>query len=75
MPIYIYETIPTDPRQAPRRFEVQQRMADAPLKTDPDSGLPVRRVITGGLEIPRASAAPKPTSPRPHQHGPGCSCC
>lgn len=48
MAIYIYETIPKKPKGKPRRFEVEQKMSDAPLKTDPQSGLPVRRVITGG---------------------------
>jgi len=31
-----------------RRFEVEQKMSDPPLKTDPKTGLPVRRVIVGG---------------------------
>ena len=48
MPIYVYETIPQKPRQKPRRFEVEQRMSDPPLKKDPKTGLPARRVISGG---------------------------
>lgn len=48
MATYIYETIPTNPKDKPRRFEVQQRMSDPPLKKDPKTGLPVRRIITGG---------------------------
>lgn len=48
MAIYVYETIPRNPKDKPRRFEVEQRMSDPPLKTDPKSGLPVRRIITGG---------------------------
>ena len=48
MSTYIYETIPRTAKQKPRRFEVQQKMSDPPLKVDPESGLPVRRVITGG---------------------------
>nr|VFJ56480.1 MAG: hypothetical protein BECKFW1821A_GA0114235_106118 [Candidatus Kentron sp. FW]VFJ60178.1 MAG: hypothetical protein BECKFW1821B_GA0114236_10546 [Candidatus Kentron sp. FW]VFJ69945.1 MAG: hypothetical protein BECKFW1821C_GA0114237_102040 [Candidatus Kentron sp. FW] len=49
MPTYVYETIPENSSIEPRRFEVEQRMADEPLATDPDTGLPVRRVITGGV--------------------------
>ena len=49
MPTYIYETMPHDPKQKPRRFEVEQRMSEAALTSDPESGLPVRRIITGGL--------------------------
>jgi predicted nucleic acid-binding Zn ribbon protein len=48
MTTYVYETIPTNPKSKPRRFEVEQKMSDPPLKTDPETGLPVRRVITGG---------------------------
>ena len=38
MAVYIYETIPKDPKQKPRRFEVQQSMKDAPLTKDPKTG-------------------------------------
>jgi len=48
MAIYIYETIPKNPKEKPRRFEVEQKMSDAPLEKDPKTGLPVRRVIVGG---------------------------
>jgi predicted nucleic acid-binding Zn ribbon protein len=48
MAIYIYETIPKNPKQKPRRFEIEQKMSDPALTTDPKTGLPVRRVITGG---------------------------
>jgi predicted nucleic acid-binding Zn ribbon protein len=48
MAIYVYETIPKNPKEKPRQFEVEQKMNDAPLKTDPKTGLPVRRIIVGG---------------------------
>jgi predicted nucleic acid-binding Zn ribbon protein len=48
MATYVYETISRDPKSRPRRFEVQQKMSDPPLKVDPETGLPVRRVIIGG---------------------------
>mgnify|MGYP006254185533 FL=1 len=50
MPTYVYETIPEFPDEAPQRFEIQQRMMDAPLKRHPETGVPVRRVISGGLD-------------------------
>ncbi len=50
MPTYIYESMPTD-GTAPERFEVVQRMLDAPLDTHPETGEPVRRIITGGQGI------------------------
>ena len=55
MPTYVYETIPSKPNQQPRRFEVEQRMSAAALTHDPETGLPVRRVISGGLGFIGAS--------------------
>lgn len=51
MPTYIYETIPSDPARAPRRFEVFQRMSDQAMVTDPDTGEAVKRIITGGAGL------------------------
>ena len=48
MATYTYETVPQKRGQKPRRFEVVQKMSDAPLTEDPETGLPVKRVITGG---------------------------
>ena len=48
MATYVYETIPSKPKDKPRRFEVDQKMSEPALKTDPKTGQPVRRVITGG---------------------------
>jgi len=70
---YVYETIPRQAGETPRRFEVVQSMKDAPLRQHPETGEPVRRVITGGFGLmsaggkraPVASAAPC---------SPGCAC-
>lgn len=51
MATYVYETIPRKAGEKPRRFEAEQRMSDAPLTKDPQTGLPVRRVIIGGSGI------------------------
>jgi len=51
MPTYVYETIPDDSTRKPRRFEVFQRMNDAALTHDPESGEPVRKIITGGIGL------------------------
>jgi predicted nucleic acid-binding Zn ribbon protein len=48
MATYIYETIPQKKGQKPRRFEFEQKMSDPALTHDPETGLPVRRIITGG---------------------------
>lgn len=43
MPTYVYQVI-TDDDSEGEVFEVVQRMADAPLKTHPETGQPVRRI-------------------------------
>ena len=70
---YIYET--TNPDKPVRRFEVTQSMKDDPLLTDPKTGEPVRRVITGGVGVlvPGSSAGPSVGSVG--SHGSGCGCC
>ncbi len=58
MATYVYETIPQKPGDAVRRFEVSQSMRDDPLTHDPESGLPVKRVILGGFGVMTKGAAP-----------------
>ncbi len=48
MPTYVYETISEDPAQV-RQYEFEQRMSAAPLLRHPETGEPIRRVISGGL--------------------------
>jgi hypothetical protein len=77
MPLYDYETIPTSTETPVRRLQVQQRMSEAPLTHDPDSGEPVRRVISGGLGtlIPsRAGSEAVAPSPMTGGCGTGCGC-
>jgi len=50
MPTYIYETVPTN-GAAEERFEIVQRMTDDPLRVHPETGDPVRRIITGGQGV------------------------
>jgi predicted nucleic acid-binding Zn ribbon protein len=69
MATYIYETVPDSPEVPVRRFEVKQSMNDTPLSRDPETGQPVRRIISGGLGLITSSA---PTS----SCGSGsCGCC
>lgn len=48
MATYVYETIPKNAKQKPRRFEVAQKMSEPALTKDPETGEPIRRVIIGG---------------------------
>lgn len=58
MATYLYET--TDSRRPARRFELQQSMKDAPFTHHPETGEPIRRVITGGLGVMVKGATPEP---------------
>ncbi len=51
MPTYEYETIPQRAGQHPVRFELYQPITAASLSKHPETGEPVRRVISGGLGI------------------------
>jgi len=72
MPIYVYETT----GKKKRSFEVKQCMNDAPLTHDPETGEPVKRVISGGYGFMQKGKA-KPATARPAGHccgGGGCGC-
>lgn len=74
MATYTYETIPQEPGEQPVRFEIRQSMRDEPLKVHPETGVPVRRVITGGLGFIGGSKGASVAGGGGHQHSPGCGC-
>ena len=73
MATYVYETIPRDAGETPRRFEVVQSMKDAPLERHPDTGEPVRRVITGGYGLMGVGEKTPAVAPAA-ACAPGCAC-
>jgi predicted nucleic acid-binding Zn ribbon protein len=75
MAIYVYETIPAAEGLPVRTYEISQSMKDAALTKHPETGEPIRRVITGGLGIMTSSKGGAP-APRPSSHccGGGCGC-
>ncbi|HYD82795.1 MAG TPA: zinc ribbon domain-containing protein [Opitutus sp.] len=79
MPTYVYETIPQIPGVEPRRFEMRQSMNDLALKTDPVTGEPVRRVISGGFgfvaQKMSGSSSSGAAAPSTAACGPRCACC
>ncbi len=75
MATYTYETIPQNPEEKPRRFEVQQSMKEDPLTHDLETGEAVRRVISGGLGYINHSSDKTSTTPsQSHGCGSGCGC-
>ncbi len=48
MATYVYESIPGSVDEPVERFEIRQSMMDDALDAHPDTGTPIRRVITGG---------------------------
>ena len=77
MPTYVYETIPRKEGGDVRRYEIRQSMKDAPLTKHPETGEPIRRVITGGMGFVNPSGRGRSATPAPRRpsHGGGCSCC
>ncbi|HEV8186027.1 MAG TPA: hypothetical protein VGP40_08735 [Chthoniobacterales bacterium] len=73
MPTYVYET--TNPDKPARRFEVVQSMKDEPLRVDPETGEPVRRIISGGLGVLVPGGSTGPSVGSVGSHGSGCGCC
>ncbi|MFH1498915.1 MAG: zinc ribbon domain-containing protein [Verrucomicrobiota bacterium] len=86
MATYVYETIPQKPGQPPVVFEVQQSMKDQALTRHPETGEPVRRVISGGFGFIGAFNRNQPDAAGPqccavdggdrggHTCGAGCGC-
>lgn len=66
MPTYLYETLPAAANEIAERFEVKQSFSDPPLTTHPTTGMPVRRVISGGLGLMTKGEHSLP------EPGPGC---
>jgi predicted nucleic acid-binding Zn ribbon protein len=76
MATYIYETVPESTEIPARRFEVRQSMLDAPLTHDPETGQPVRRVISGGFGLMAGSKNAPSLGSSSHSCGSGhCGCC
>jgi predicted nucleic acid-binding Zn ribbon protein len=79
MAIYIYET--TDPKKPVRQFELQQSMKDAAFTRHPETGEPIRRVITGGFGYMGKDNPPKHADMKQERGsggggscGTGCGC-
>jgi len=69
MPVYVYETIPQSNADFPQTFELRQSMSEPCLTAHPDTGAPVRRVLSGGLATFSGTAA---TTPMRGGGGGGC---
>jgi predicted nucleic acid-binding Zn ribbon protein len=74
MPMYVYEPVPecgTVPTGV--RYEFRQGMNEAPLTAHPESGEPIRRVISGGMGYMQPSGSGSP-GPAAGGCGAGCAC-
>jgi predicted nucleic acid-binding Zn ribbon protein len=76
MAVYVYETIPGREGDAVQTYEIRQSMKDAALTKHPETGAPIRRVITGGLGILTSTkGGPAPRRASGGQScGGGCAC-
>ncbi len=71
MATYVYETIPSKPAEKAVQFEIQQSMQEEPLKTHPETGQAVKRVISGGYGYVSKGRS---GSNGGHSCGQGCGC-
>jgi hypothetical protein len=74
MATYVYETIPQSPAETPERFEVVQSMRESPLQRHPATGVPVRRVVTGGFGLMGVGGKLPSATPAAAACSPGCAC-
>ena len=75
MAVYVYETIPSREGDPVRSYELRQSMKDAALTKHPETGEPIRRVITGGLGVMTSSKGGPAPRPASGGHcGSGCGC-
>ncbi len=72
MTTYVYETIPSKKGEKPRHYELKQAMKDAPLKKHPETGEPIRRVLTGGFGVLSSKPSSAKSSPAPSPRRGGC---
>jgi predicted nucleic acid-binding Zn ribbon protein len=71
MPTYVYETIPAKRGRAPKRYELKQSIKDAAFTKHPETGEPIKRVVTGGIGVLTSSSA---SYAHAHAHRPSCGC-
>ena len=74
MAVYIYERV-NPKKNAPNEvFEIRQSMSEAPLTKHPETGEPIRRVITGGFGVMSKGGAASPAPSPARSCGTGCGC-
>ncbi|MCC6231401.1 MAG: zinc ribbon domain-containing protein [Verrucomicrobiales bacterium] len=74
MATYVYETIPTKPGGKPKHFEIKQSMSEAALTRHPETGEPIRRVVTGGFGVMGTKASPESGGSTHRPSGGSCGC-
>jgi hypothetical protein len=74
MTTYVYESIPSKRSEKPRHFEFKQSMSAAPYTKHPETGQPIRRVVTGGFGVLSSKPASKAKTPSKGSCGSGCGC-
>lgn len=73
MPVYVYEPITSDSASPPPRWEFRQGINEPPLTQHPETGAPIRRVISGGIGF-RTGAGTSDTPMPSGGCGPSCGC-
>ncbi len=71
MPTYVYETVPAKKGARAKRYEIKQSIKEAALTRHPETGEPLKRVISGGVGLLTSSASSSGSS---HRHTSACGC-
>lgn len=73
MPTYVYETLPAQTGTKAKQFEIRQSIKDPALTKHPESGEPIRRIITGGYGLVTGSSTSQGGG-HTHTHTTSCGC-
>jgi len=74
MPTYVYETVAAGKKA--KRYEIRHGINEPALSRHPETGEPIRRVVStgGGIISKGGSRAPAPRAPQSGGHCCGASC-
>lgn len=74
MTTYVYESIPEKPGAKVRQFEIRQSMKEPALSRHPETGEPIRRIVSGGFGFLKSGKGATAAAPARHHCGHG-GCC
>lgn len=71
---YVYETIPSKEGEEVKHYEIRQSIKDEALKTHPETGEKIRRVVLGGYGVTKSEKGGSSSAAPQGGCGPSCGC-